>query len=42
MVKFLLKFLPLILHEIVDDLFEHLAEKQKLKKQQNEQTERNN
>jgi hypothetical protein len=29
MLKFVLKFLPLIVHELADMLFDHLAEKQK-------------
>jgi hypothetical protein len=29
MLKFVLKFLPLIVHELADILFDHLAEKQK-------------
>lgn len=42
MLKFLSKFLPLILHELVDALAKKLVEKQLNKTKENEQTKGNN
>lgn len=39
MLKFVSKFLPLIIHELADALFEHLAKKQKEKQAQKEKNE---